>query len=312
MTISNLPNLGLGVGLRHQHFDYILQHKPKVDWFEIISENFIADHGWCKHALMQIRQDYPMVMHGVSLSIGSTDPLDKEYLSALKKLSLEVQPAWISDHLCWTGVQHLNTHDLLPVPLTEESLNHICQRIHQVQDYLQRPLILENPSTYLSFAASTIDEWDFLNLMAERTGCGLLIDVNNIYVSARNHGFDPLEYIKKLHHQAIVQIHLSGHTDLGDHCIDTHDQAVSESVWQLYARLKRYTGGVSTLLEWDANIPDFPVLHQELLKAETVIEGPMPELTLESAPEPEPDLVAPTTQASPVSNPIHFVVGDAQ
>lgn len=300
MSIADLPNVGLGLGLRHQHFEYILQHRPKVDWFEIISENFIADHGWCKHVLMKIREHYPVVMHGVSLSIGSCDPINTNYLSDLKRLAQEVQPHWISDHLCWTGIHNINTHDLLPVPLTEESLEHICRRIMQVQDFLERPLILENPSTYLSFQASTINEWDFLNAMADETGCGLLIDVNNIYVSARNHGFDPVQYVEKLHHKNIVQVHISGHTDLGSHCIDTHDQPVSEAVWQLYARLKRYTGDISTLLEWDANIPDFPELYAELLKAKNVIEGAMP------------DLPTPTNHQAALSNPIHFMVGEYQ
>lgn len=297
MSINDLPNLGLGLGLRHQHFDYVLKHQPTVDWFEVISENFIADHGWCKHMLLQIRQHYPIVMHGVSMSIGSSDPLNWQYLKDLKVLANEVEPEWVSDHLCWTGVHNLNTHDLLPVPLTEQSLQHICERINQVQDFLERPLMFENPSTYLSFQTSTMNEWTFLNEMSKRTDCGLLIDVNNIYVSARNHGFDPIEYVDSLHHNAITQVHISGHTDLGDHCIDTHDQPVCDAVWSLYARLMSLTNGVSTLLEWDANIPDFPTLHAELLKAKTTIEKPMPELSNIAQ------------NAEVLSNPIHFMVG---
>ena len=300
MSISALPNLGLGLGLRHQHFNHVLEHKPNVDWFEIISENFIADYGWCRNTLLKIREHYPIVMHGVSMSIGSCDPLNWQYLTDLKALSNEVQPKWISDHLCWTGIQNTNTHDLLPVALTEQSLDHICERIDKVQDFLQRPLILENPSTYLSFNVSTIKEWEFLNAMADKTGCGLLIDVNNIYVSARNHGFNPIEYIDCLQHSAIAQIHIAGHTDLGDHCIDTHDQPVSQAVWSLYARLNHLTGGVSTLLEWDANIPDFPTLHAELLKTQSAIESPLPEAVSSKS----------IKQDTRLSNPIHFMVGD--
>jgi uncharacterized protein (UPF0276 family) len=292
-----LPNLGMGLGLRPQHFEYILEHQPKVDWFEVISENFMSDFGWCRHVLLRLRETYPIVMHGVSMSIGSTDPLNMNYLASLKQLAADVEPEWISDHLCWTGVNHVNTHDLLPVPLTRESLNHICQRVSQVQDYLQRPLVLENPSTYLSFKESTIEEWEFLNLLSRRTGCGLLLDVNNVYVSARNHGFDAADYIDQLDHDAIVQTHLSGHTDLGDHCVDTHDQPVCDAVWELYARLSELTGGVSTLLEWDANVPSFSELHAELKKADRVIKGQKVEQ------------VAPQINSLNVSNPIDFMLG---
>jgi len=298
MTLD-LPQLGLGLGLRYPHFEHVLTHRPEVDWFEIISENFMADFGWSRHMMLQIREHYPMVMHGVSLSIGSTDPINFEYLTALKQLAKDVEPAWVSDHLCWTGVQNANTHDLLPVPLTEESLAHICERISQVQDYLGRPLILENPSTYLQFQASEIDEWTFLNRMSQQTGCGLLIDVNNIYVSARNHGFNALDYIDNLDHRSIVQIHLGGHTDLGDHCIDTHDQAVCAEVWQLYARLTRLCGSVSTLLEWDANVPDFPELLAELKKAEHIVETVYTQSggsTIDAS-------------TSTISNPIDFLIG---
>jgi len=262
-----LPYLGFGLGLRHPHYDYILQHQPPVDWFEIISENYMADFGWNRHVLMQIRERYPVVMHGVSLSIGSTDELNWAYLSSLKSLAADLEPSWVSDHLCWTGVNGINTHDLLPLPLTQESLNHVCDRILRVQDYLQRPLVLENPSTYLTFAASQMEEWEFLNQLHAHTGCGLLMDVNNVYVSARNHGFDANEYIDKIDYTAIVQVHLSGHTDMGDHCIDTHDQPVCKQVWELYARLRRRTGAVSTMIEWDANLPSFPELITELEKA---------------------------------------------
>ncbi len=261
------PDLGIGVGLRTVHFQHILQQRPDVGWFEIISENFMDSQGRPRHVLNQIAERYSIVMHGVSLSIGSTDPLDFEYLAKLKRLAAEINARWVSDHLCWTGVAGLNTHDLLPIPLNEDSLQHVAGRVRTVQDYLQRPLILENPSTYVTFTHSTLTEWQFLGALAEQTGCGLLLDVNNIYVSARNHGFDPVEYIENVPHDRIVQFHLAGHTNHGTHCIDTHDGRVTDAVWELYRRAHSLTRGVSTLLEWDAQIPPFPVLHAEALKA---------------------------------------------
>ncbi len=293
----DLPNLGLGLGLRHPHFEYILEHRPEVDWFEVISENFMADFGWSRHVLVRLREHYPIVMHGVSMSIGSSDPLNWEYLKSLKDLAQAVEPEWVSDHLCWTGVNKLNTHDLLPMPLNEQSLIHVCNRVDQVQEYLGRPLILENPSTYLAFKDSTIDECEFLNAMTRRTGCGLLIDVNNVYVSARNHGFDADRYIDNLDHNSVVQTHIAGHTDLGDHCIDTHDQPVCDAVWKLYSTLQGLCGGVSTLLEWDANLPPFQELLLELKKADRVIQGFDIELT--------PSQVNQTM----LSNPVDFMVG---
>lgn len=267
------PDLGIGVGLRTTHFDHILRHRPQVGWFEIISENFIDSQGRPRHVLDQISERYPIVMHGVSLSIGSTDPLDFEYLAKLKRLARETNAVWVSDHLCWTGVAGLNTHDLLPIPLNDESLDHVASRIKTVQDFLERPLILENPSTYVAFTHSTYTEWAFLSRLAEETGCGLLLDVNNIYVSARNHGFDPLEYINNIPHDRIVQFHLAGHTDYETHCIDTHDGHVTDAVWDLYSVVHQRTRGVSTLLEWDANIPAFPILHAEAMKAQSFRES---------------------------------------
>lgn len=265
--VHELPNLGLGLGLRNQHFQHILEKQPAVDWFEVISENFMDSGGRPRAILREISQQYRVVMHGVSMSIGSTDPLSFDYLQNLKNLAKEVKPAWISDHLCWTGVLGINSHDLLPVPLNEETLQHICGRIRQVQDYLERPLILENPSTYLTFQNSTISESDFLKRMAEETGCGLLLDVNNVYVSAFNNEFDPKEYIENLPADRIIQMHLAGHQHCGDHIIDTHDQALIDEVWELFNLAWRKTGGVATLLEWDADIPPFEEYHAELLKA---------------------------------------------
>ena len=275
-----LPNLGLGVGLRNQHFSFLMRNDPEVDWFEIISENFIDNFGFARHVLEHLAAIRPIVMHGVSLSVGSTDPLDWDYLKALKTLADFVQPRWISDHLCWTGVANVNTHDLLPLPLTEESLLHVADRVRQIQDFLERPLILENPSTYLEFKESTITEWGFLSELAKQTGCGLLLDVNNVYVSSHNHGFDAEQYIRSLPHASIVQIHLAGPTDCGQYLVDTHDQPVPTAVWQLYKLAQELTGGVSTLLEWDANIPDFPELVTELKKAETALQGMIPDAPL--------------------------------
>lgn len=298
-----LPNLGRGVGLRNQHFPYLMRHDPQVDWFEIISENFIDNFGYARHVLERLASIRPIVMHGVSMSIGSTDPLDWQYLRGLKALAEFVRPAWISDHLCWTGVAQVNTHDLLPMPLTEESLAHVAARVRQVQDFLERPLVLENPSTYLEFKESTIDEWDFLAELARETGCGLLLDVNNVYVSSYNHGYDPEHYIRSLPAESIVQIHVAGPSDCGRYMVDTHDQPVPAPVWHLYKLAQELTGGVSTLLEWDANIPDFPDLVAELRKAEAALRGIIP-----TSP------VRKSDSANVVSNPVgfHLALNDDQ
>lgn len=267
MSRFNYPNLGFGVGLRHQHFRYVLDNWPRVDWFEVISENFIDSRGWPRHVLERMAERYPVVMHGVSMSIGSADPLDFEYLARLKRLAQEIGARWVSDHLCWTGILGRNTHDLLPIPLNEETLRHVVRRVRTVQDFLERPLVLENPSSYLSFAFDTMREWEFLNTLAEEADCGLLLDVNNVYVSSVNHGFDPVEYIESLSHERVVQIHVAGHTHCGTHIMDTHDGPVFRGVWELYRLACRHHDGVSTLLEWDSSVPEFPVLHAEVLKA---------------------------------------------
>jgi len=289
-----LPNLGLGVGLRNKHFNYLLHNPAQVDWFEIISENFMDDFGFARHVLMHVRKQVPVVMHGVSLSVGSTDPINFKYLEKLKALAEAIEPEWISDHLCWTGVAYSNTHDLLPMPMTQESLTHVCERVMRIQDYLKRPLILENPSTYLQFKASTISEWGFLSSLATTTGCGLLLDVNNVFVSATNHSFNAPNYINNLPHEHIVQMHIAGPTDCGDLLIDTHDQPVPSRVWELYAQAQRLTGGVSTLLEWDAKIPDYPDLLIELYKAREALKGNIPVQGVNKS------------EHQPVSNPVEF------
>ncbi len=262
-----LPYLGLGLGLRSQHFDHILKNSPEVDWFEVISENFMDSFGRPRQILKEIANKYPVVMHGVSMSIGSTDPLNFDYLKSLKTLADEVKPAWISDHLCWTGVLTTNSHDLLPLPLNEESLKHVCHRIKRVQDYLERPLIIENPSTYASFKHSDIRESEFLKLMTEETGCGLLLDVNNVYVSSFNNDFDPVEYIKEIPNDKIVQMHLAGHQNMGTHIVDTHDREVTQQVWKLFQMTYQLAPEAAILLEWDGNIPPFEVYYEELMKS---------------------------------------------
>lgn len=260
-------NLGLGIGLRTVHFPYLLQHTPAVDWFEIISENFLDSRGRPRYVLDQLAERYPLVMHGVSLSIGSCDPLNRDYLTRLRSLADSIQPHWISDHICWTGVQGRNTHDLLPLPYHEASLKHVINRVRMVQEILERPLVLENPSSYVTFRESTMPEWEFVARLAIETGCGLLLDVNNVYVSSINHGFDADEYIDAIPANQVVQFHLAGHTNLGTHLVDTHDGPVIDPVWRLYRRAQARAHGVATLLEWDARIPPFPVVHAEVLKA---------------------------------------------
>jgi len=272
-TIADLPKLGLGLGLRNTHFEHILAKWPKVDWFEAISENFMDSRGRPRDVIRKVADRYPVVLHGVSMSIGSTDPLDLDYLERLRALAQEVQPQWVSDHLCWTGVMGLNSHDLLPVPLNEDTLHHVVARIHKVQDILGRPLILENPSTYLEFKDSTMSEPDFLRAMAEQSGCGLLLDVNNVYVTCYNASDDPVAYLEQFPWDKVVQMHLAGHTDCGTHIIDTHDQPVRPEVWALYATAWQRSGGASTLLEWDGNIPSFDDCHAELLKARDYMHG---------------------------------------
>jgi uncharacterized protein (UPF0276 family) len=296
-----LPNLGDGVGLRDTHFPHLMRTDPSqwgADWFEIISENFIDNYGYAAHVLDRIAAHRPVVMHGVSLSIGSTDPLDMVYLRKLRELAARVRPVWISDHLCWTGIDGVNSHDLLPMPLTRQSLAHVADRVRTVQDYLGRPLILENPSTYLEFRGSDIPEWEFLRLLAEQTGCGLLLDVNNVYVSATNHGFDMATYVEAVPADSIVQVHLAGCTDCGSHMIDTHNQPVPDRVWPLYSLVQQKTGGVATLLEWDADIPPFPELLAQLGKAKAARAGLLP------------DAAPPIAAAGrALSNPIDFQLG---
>jgi uncharacterized protein (UPF0276 family) len=262
------PPLGFGLGLRAKHIPHIFEQKPAVDWFEIISENYMDTGGKPRRNLARIAEHYPIVMHGVSLSIGTVDPLNSEYLHKLKRLINDVNPAWVSDHLCWTGVAHKNTHDLLPVPYTEEALKHCAQRIREVQDFLERPLALENPSTYLEFKSSSMPEAEFIARMAEESGCNLLLDVNNVYVTCYNHRLDAKAYLDSLPLDRVIQIHLSGHTNKGTHVIDTHDDHVIDEVWNLYKYVvNKAERTPNTMIEWDDKIPEFHVLYAELEKA---------------------------------------------
>ena len=258
---------GFGLGLRPAHYPDFLARSQPVEWLEIISENYMVPGGRPMATLDRIRADYPIVMHGVSLSIGSDEPLDRTYLSALKTLAERVEPLWISDHLCWTGINAHNSHDLLPLPYDAPTLQCVVDNIGRVQDYLGRRILIENPSSYVSFRASDRSEWDFLAEMAERADCLLLLDVNNIYVSARNHGFDPLDYLSGLPAGRIQQIHLAGHSDMGDYVIDTHDAAVSDAVWDIYTRAIAMVGPVATMIERDDDIPPLPTLLSELQRA---------------------------------------------
>lgn len=274
----SFPDLGIGVGLRPVHFNYILEHWPAVDWFEILSENFMDTEGRPLYVLDQIAERYPVVMHGVAMSIGSTDPIDFDYLRKLKALAKRVNAVWLGDHVCWTGVAGRNSHDLFPVPYNEETLAFIVDRIRIVQDFLERPLIMENPSTYLTFAASSMPEEEFLARMATDAECGLLLDVNNVYVTCRNHDLDPQAYLETIPYDRVVQVHLAGHTDHGSHCIDSHIGPVIDPVWELYADVYRRAGGRAALLEWDAEIPAFEEVHAEALKARQFQQSTEPQL----------------------------------
>jgi uncharacterized protein len=270
---DNLPSLGFGLGLRTEHYNDILATKPKVDWFEALSENYMIPGGKPLDYLDKIRAEYPMVMHGVSLSIGSTADVDKEYLRELKKLADRIQPAWISDHLCWTGVHGQNMHDLLPLPYTPETAKHVVERVKIVQDYLGRQILLENVSSYASYIDSSMTEWEFINEIAEAADCLLLLDVNNIYVSSYNHQFDAKAFIDGVPAKRVQQIHLAGHNNHGDYIIDTHDAPVIDPVWKLYEYAIARFGQVSTMIERDDKMPALEVLVAELQTARNIAAG---------------------------------------
>jgi uncharacterized protein len=262
MKRSDFPFLGFGVGLRRPHYGHVVETHPRMDWFEVISENFMVEGGRPLEVLEQVREQYPIVMHGVSMSIGSVDPLNRKYLKELRDLLRRFEPAWVSDHLCWTGVGGYNLHDLLPLPYTDEAVMHVANRIREVQDFLSCHILIENISSYMAYAHSKLEEWDFIAAVAETADCGILLDINNVFVSAFNHGFDPEKYIDSIPIDRVVQFHLAGHQDHGSYLLDTHDHPVKEEVWSLYERAVRRFGYVSALIEWDDNIPGFGELQE--------------------------------------------------
>ncbi len=261
---STRETLGFGLGLRVDHYDEIIAEPPPVDWFEALTENYMVEGGKPLHYLEKIRALYPMVMHGVSMSIGSTEPLNWRYLQELKNLVARIEPVWISDHLCWTGVQGRNLHDLMPMPYTEEAIDHVAERVRQVQDFLGTQILLENVSSYVTYQASQISEWEFLSAVAQRADCHILLDVNNIYVSSHNHNFDPISYLEGISIDRVRQFHLAGHSHNGNLIIDTHDHPVPDPVWSLYRRAVERFGDVPTMIERDDNIPDLNELVKEL------------------------------------------------
>ena len=268
------PCLGVGVGLRPRHFTRVLEADPAglgIDFFEAISENYMLPGGRPLRVLEQVRERFPVVLHGVSLNIGSADPLDADYLAELDALARRYQPAWLSDHLCWTGVRGRNLHDLLPLPYTEDVLAHVCERVRRVQDRLGRRIALENPSSYFAYRADAMPEPEFLAQLAERADCGILLDVNNVFVSAHNHGFDAERYLAQIPRERVFQIHLAGHSRQRSLLIDTHDHPVCDEVWSLYESAVRRLGPVSTLIEWDDRIPELEVLVAEAARAREIL-----------------------------------------
>lgn len=270
---SQRLDLGFGLGLRTDHYEAILAEKPPIDWFEILTENYLVPGGKPHYYLEKIREHYPMVMHGVSMSIGSMDPLDIAYLQQVKSLSAKIKPHWISDHLCWTGLHGKNMHDLLPLPYTEEAIKHVVSRIQQAQEFLDQQILIENVSSYLTYQQSEITEWEFLKEICERADCFLLLDVNNIYVSAVNHEFNPLDYLHALPKERVYQIHLAGHSNMGDYIIDTHDHDIIDPVWELYVEALRHCGSVATMIERDDNIPPLAEMLKELNHARQLAEA---------------------------------------
>ena len=270
LQAEETPWLGYGLGLRPEHYQEVLDHPPAVDWFEILSENYMVPGGKPLYYLDRFAERYPLVMHGVSLSVGGSDPLDMAYLRDLKALADRVQPAWISDHLCWTGHAGHNLHDLMPIPYTMEAVRHVARRVCRVQDFLDRRILLENVSSYVGYRDPEMSEWEFLGAVAQESDCLILLDLNNIHVSAVNHGFSARDYLHGVPADRVRQFHLAGHTDYGDFIIDTHDHPVAEPVWELYAEALERFGPVSTLIERDDRLPPLAELLDELEQARRI------------------------------------------
>lgn len=271
-----MPIQGVGIGLRPQHYSHLLQQIPLVPWVEAITENYMGIHsgngGRPLATLEKIRSIWPIALHGVSLSIGSTDPINKQYLHKLRDLINRIEPEIVSDHFCWTGVEEENLHDLLPLPFTQEAIDHLVSRVHHVQEFLGRRILLENVSSYLTFKHSEIQEWEFISEVSKRSGCGILLDVNNVYVNSVNHGFDPEEFLNNVPTDKVGQIHLAGHRDMGSYLLDTHDDHICDKVWELYKKSVEIFGPVPTLIEWDSDIPPFQELEREAEKARIIQE----------------------------------------
>lgn len=273
MTEAKFSDLGLGIGLRSAHYHHILDNCPDIGWFEVLSDNYMHTQGRPLDFLDRVADLYPVALHGVGLSIGSTDPLNYDYLRQLEQLSRRVRARWISDHICWGSVGGHFAHDLLPLPLTEEALLHTIERVKRVQDFLGERLVLENPTTYLEFKGATMSEGEFIASLVREADCGLLLDVNNLYVNSENHGFDPYVALRQLPLDRVVQFHLAGFSRDGDALIDTHDGSVSEPVWALLAEARRLGAKGAVLLEWDADIPEFEVVRREVQKANDWVHG---------------------------------------
>ena len=273
---NGFSSLGVGLGLRTVHYPHILEHWPAVGWFEIISENFMAEGGRPRAILERILEQYRVVQHGVSMYFGSAGPLDREHLARLKALVRRTRTPWLSDHLCWGSVDGRYTHDLLPMPYTWEAVRVTAAKIRQARDVLEVPVIVENVSSYAEFHVSQMTEWEFLNEVVERADCGILLDVNNIYVSSRNHDFDPFTYLNAVPAERVAQIHIAGHSRFEKFLLDTHDHPVLDQVWSLYARAIERCGPTATLLEWDDRIPAFGEVHAEALKASRYLEAAAP------------------------------------
>jgi uncharacterized protein (UPF0276 family) len=273
MNPSDFPSLGFGVGLRRCHYTQILDERPPMDWFEVISENFMVEGGRPLQVLEGVRAHYPIAMHGVSLSIGSVDPLNLGYLKQLAATIRRFEPAWVSDHLCWTSFGGRSLHDLLPLPYTEEVIHYVAQRIRQVQEMLERTILIENVSSYLEFTSSRLSEWEFLGAVTDEADCAILLDINNIFVNAYNHSFDPIHYINSVSARRVIQFHLAGHRDCGAYLLDIHDQPIRPEVWTLYEYAIDRFGRLPTLIEWDDNIPQFEVLAATAAEARKRCDG---------------------------------------
>lgn len=267
------PIRGVGVGLRTPHYSFIQDEKPDIAWFEVLIDNYLGKGGLPLYNLEQIRNHYPMTFHGVGMSLGSTDPLNKKYLKQLKQLMDRFEPAWVSDHLCWMSVGGHYAHDLLPLPYVEQAVHLAVEHIQQVQEFLGQRILVENVSSYLTYQHSTMEEWDFLQQVAEQADCDILLDINNIYVSASNHGFNAMDYINHTPTQRVREIHLAGYEDMGTHLLDTHAEAVHAPVWKLYQQAVDHFGPIPTLIEWDNHIPEFHILQAEAHKAAQYQQG---------------------------------------